>query len=72
MTIYNVMEVEGKMKIYRATDLKQSIGEVLISAAQAPVYISKHQIPRYVLMTADAYHALNAELMEIRKCNGSK
>lgn len=59
------------MKTYRATELKQSIGEVLIAAAQAPIYISKHQVPRYVLMTVEAYQTINAELVESRKCGSA-
>lgn len=45
------------MRSYASTDLKQNLGDVLAAASQEPVSITKHQKPRYVLMSVEAYEA---------------
>ncbi|TJV26009.1 MAG: type II toxin-antitoxin system Phd/YefM family antitoxin [Mesorhizobium sp.] len=45
------------MKNYPSTDLKQNLGDVLAAASQQPVSITRHNKPRYVLMSIEAYEA---------------
>ncbi|AZO02641.1 MULTISPECIES: type II toxin-antitoxin system Phd/YefM family antitoxin [unclassified Mesorhizobium] len=45
------------MKQYPSTDLKQNLGDVLAAASQQPVSITRHNKPRYVLMSIEAYEA---------------
>lgn len=45
------------MKVFPATDLKQNTGDVLDAANREPVAITRHNKPRYVLMSLDAYNA---------------
>ncbi len=45
------------MKAFPATDLKQNTGDVLDAANREPVTITRHNKPRYVLMSVDAYKA---------------
>lgn len=43
------------MRSFPSTDLKQTIGDVLHAASQAPVTITRHKKPRYVLMSIRDY-----------------
>lgn len=43
------------MKNYASSELKQNLGDVLAAAAQEPVSITRHNKPRYVLMSVEAY-----------------
>jgi prevent-host-death family protein len=43
------------MKSVSSTDLKQSLGDVLATAAREPVTITRHGAPRFVLMSMEAY-----------------
>lgn len=45
------------MKTFPTTDLKQNTGDVLDAANREPVAITRHNKPRYVLMSLDAYNA---------------
>lgn len=45
------------MKRYPSTDLKQNLGDVLAAASQQPVSITRHNKPRYVLMSIETYEA---------------
>lgn len=45
------------MKHFAATDLKQTLGEVLDAAAREPVTITKHSRPRFVVMSIEDYEA---------------
>ncbi|MGX8012666.1 type II toxin-antitoxin system Phd/YefM family antitoxin [Mesorhizobium sp. ORM8.1] len=45
------------MKQYPSTDLKQNLGDVLAAASQQPVSITRHNKPRYVLMSIETYEA---------------
>lgn len=45
------------MKQYPSTDLKQNLGDVLAAASRHPVSITRHNKPRYVLMSIEAYEA---------------
>jgi len=45
------------MKHYPSTDLKQNLGDVLAAASQQPVSITRHNKPRYVLMSIESYEA---------------
>lgn len=50
-------KTERVMKQYPSTDLKQNLGDVLAAASQQPVSITRHNKPRYVLMSIEAYEA---------------
>ena len=50
-------KTEFAMKHYPSTDLKQNLGDVLAAASQQPVSITRHNKPRYVLMSIEAYEA---------------
>jgi hypothetical protein len=53
---------KNKIRLYTCTELKQCIGSVLNAATRHPVYITKHQVPYYVLMNIDMYvSSLNGE-----------
>lgn len=43
------------MKSFPSSDLKQHVGDVLEAAETGPVTITKHDKPRYVLMSAKLY-----------------
>ena len=43
------------MKSVSSSDMKQSLGNVLATAAREPVTITRHGTPRYVLMSTDEY-----------------
>ena len=43
------------MKSVTSTDLKQSLGDVLATAAREPVTITRHGAPRYVLMSLEEF-----------------
>lgn len=43
------------MKTVSSTDLKQSLGNVLATAAREPVTITRHGAARYVLMSLDEF-----------------
>ena len=48
------------MDRFPASDLKQRTGDVLAAAARGPVTITKHNKPRFVVMTVEAYEARHA------------
>ena len=43
------------MRSFPSTDLKQTLGDVLSAASREPVTITRHNKPRFVLMTVEAY-----------------
>lgn len=43
------------MRSFPATDLKQTLGDVLDAASQEPITITKHKKPRFVLMSIHDY-----------------
>ena len=45
------------MKSYPSTDLKQHLGDVLAAASREPIAITRHNKPRFVLMSREAYEA---------------
>lgn len=45
------------MKTYPSTELKQNLGDVLAVANREPVAITRHNKPRFVLMSIEAYEA---------------
>lgn len=48
------------MRHYSTAELVKQIGEVTHAAAQAPVAITHHRKPRYVLMTIEQYELMSA------------
>ena len=50
-------KMDRVMKQYPSTDLKQNLGDVRAAASQQPVSITRHNKPRYVLMSIEAYEA---------------
>lgn len=45
------------MRSYSSTELKQNLGDVLSAASREPVSITRHDKPRFVLMSQEAYEA---------------
>lgn len=43
------------MRSFPSTDLKQTLGDVLNAANREPVAITRHNKPRYVLMSVEDY-----------------
>ncbi|WP_071796171.1 type II toxin-antitoxin system Phd/YefM family antitoxin [Natronohydrobacter thiooxidans] len=43
------------MRSFPSSDLKQILGDVLHAASHGPVTITKHNKPRFVLMSIDDY-----------------
>lgn len=43
------------MRTFPSTHLKQTLGDVLDAASQGPIAITKHNKPRYVLMSIHDY-----------------
>jgi prevent-host-death family protein len=43
------------MRTFPSSDLKQILGDVLNAASREPVTITKHNKPRYVLMSVEDY-----------------
>lgn len=43
------------MRSFPSTDLKQTLGDVLNAANREPVTITRHNKPRYVLMSVEDY-----------------
>lgn len=43
------------MRSFPSSDLKQTLGDVLTVANREPVTITKHNKPRYVLMSVEDY-----------------
>ncbi len=46
------------MKTFTAADLSRHTGDLLEAAARAPVAITKHRKPRFVVMSIDQFEAL--------------
>ena len=46
---------------FAAADLARKTGDILDAASRAPVAITKHRKPRFVLMSLERYEALTGE-----------
>ena len=53
--IRNLHDLENIVKSFTSSDLKQHVGDVLSAAAVSPVSITKHDKPRFVLMSVEEY-----------------
>ncbi len=47
------------MKQFSTAELARKVGDVTHAASQAPVAITHHKKPRYVMMSIEAFEALN-------------
>ncbi len=47
------------MKSFSTGDLSRKIGDVTHAASQAPISITQHNKPRYVMMSVEAFQLLN-------------
>jgi prevent-host-death family protein len=47
------------MKSFSTGDLSRKIGDVTHAASQAPVTITQHNKPRYVMMSVEAFRRLD-------------
>jgi prevent-host-death family protein len=47
------------MKSFSTADLSRKIGDVTHAASQAPVTITHHNKPRYVIMSVDRFNEIN-------------
>lgn len=50
------------MKSFTSSDLKQHVGDVLSAAAVHPVAITKHDKPRFILMSVEEYERRHPSL----------
>ena len=50
------------MKQFRAADLSRNTGDLFEAATVAPVAITKHRKPRFVIMSMDRYEAITTGL----------
>lgn len=48
------------MKSFSTGDLSRKIGDVTHAASQAPISITQHNKPRYVMMSMEAFERLNS------------
>lgn len=48
-------------KHFQAADLARRTGDVLDAASRAPVTITRHRKPRYVLMSVERYERMTGE-----------
>jgi prevent-host-death family protein len=46
------------MRAFSTNDLNKQVGEVTDAAAKAPVLITRHSKPRYVMMSVEHYERL--------------
>lgn len=46
------------MRIFSTLDLNKQVGEVTNAAAQAPILITRHNKPRFVMMSVDHFESL--------------
>ena len=46
------------MRSFSATDLGNKTGDVLATASQEPIAISKHGKPRFVILTSETFNKL--------------
>lgn len=49
------------MREFSTAELVKHVGDVTHAAAQAPVAITQHKKPRFVLMTVESYTAMRRE-----------
>ena len=49
------------MKTFSTGDLSRKIGDVTHAASQAPVTITQHNKPRYVMMSVEAFQRLDPQ-----------
>ena len=47
------------MKSFSTGDLSRKIGDVTHAASQAPISITQHNKPRYVMMSVETFQRLN-------------
>lgn len=47
------------MKSFSTGDLSRKIGDVTHAASQAPISITQHNKPRYVMMSVETFQQLN-------------
>jgi prevent-host-death family protein len=47
------------MKSFSTGDLSRKIGDVTHAASQAPITITQHNKPRYVMMSVETFHRLD-------------
>lgn len=60
------------MKEFPASALIHNAGDLFEAAAVAPVIITKHHKPRFVIMSVDHYEALLRRLQDIKDIPGKE
>jgi prevent-host-death family protein len=58
MDIMRNMDIEGDMRSFSTNDLNKQVGEVTDAAAKAPVLITRHRKPRFVMMSYEHYERM--------------
>jgi PHD/YefM family antitoxin component YafN of YafNO toxin-antitoxin module len=58
MDMMRNMDIEGDMRSFAINDLNKQVGEVTDAAAKAPVLITRHRKPRFIMMTYEHYERM--------------
>lgn len=69
MDIMENMDIRRPMRSFTTHDLNKQVGDVTDAATKAPVVITRHRKPRFVMMSYEHYQRL-AEAMDPRRAYG--
>ncbi|HZZ61805.1 MAG TPA: type II toxin-antitoxin system Phd/YefM family antitoxin [Roseiarcus sp.] len=58
------------MRTFTTNDLNKQVGEVTDAAAKAPVLITRHRKPRFVMMSYERYQRIK-QMVDPRKAFGA-
>ncbi len=53
-----VMDIRGQMRSFTTNDLNKQVGDVTDAATKAPVIITRHRKPRFVMMSYELYQRI--------------
>ena len=70
MNKMNIMDIRDVMRSFSTHDLNKQVGDVTDAAAKAPVIITRHRKPRFVMMSYEHYRRL-AEATDPRRAYGA-
>jgi len=63
------MDARGRMRSFTTHDLNKQVGDVTDAAAKAPVIITRHRKPRFVMMSYEHYQRIR-EAADPRRAYG--
>lgn len=62
MVYYFVMNYQSKQsRVFSTADLSRKIGDVTHAASSAPITITHHNKPRYVMMSVEDFERINPQ-----------